>query len=45
MPLGVPAWSGAPIGHLNGQLTLPIGLPVEIDAGAGTIRLLEPAVL
>jgi muramoyltetrapeptide carboxypeptidase len=44
-PLGVPAWSGAPIGHLQGQLTLPVGLPVEVDAGAGTITLLEPAVV
>jgi muramoyltetrapeptide carboxypeptidase len=44
-PLGIPAWSGAPIGHLRGQLTLPIGLPVEIDAAAGTIQLLESAVL
>ena len=43
-PLGVPAWTGAAIGHIEGQFTMPIGLPVEIDAGRGTIRLLEPAV-
>jgi muramoyltetrapeptide carboxypeptidase len=42
--LGIPAWRGAPIGHVERQLTLPIGLPVEMDATAGTIRLLEPAV-
>jgi muramoyltetrapeptide carboxypeptidase len=42
--LGIPAWRGAPIGHVEGQLTVPIGLPVEIDAARGTIRLLEPAV-
>jgi muramoyltetrapeptide carboxypeptidase len=44
-PLGVPAWHGAMIGHIDQQWTLPIGLPAEIDAGAGTVRLLEPAVL
>ena len=42
--LGVPAWQGAPIGHVDSQLTLPIGVPVETDADRGTIRLLEPAV-
>jgi muramoyltetrapeptide carboxypeptidase len=44
-PLGVPAWHGAMIGHIDRQFTLPIGLEVEIDAERGTIRLLEPAVL
>jgi muramoyltetrapeptide carboxypeptidase len=43
-PLGVPAWQGAMIGHAQPQWTLPEGVPVEIDAAAGTIRLLEPAV-
>jgi muramoyltetrapeptide carboxypeptidase len=43
--LGIPAWRGAPIGHLERQLTVPIGLPVEMDASRGTIRLLEPAVI
>jgi len=42
--LGIPAWRGAPIGHVERQLTVPIGLPVEMDATRGTIRLLEPAV-
>lgn len=44
-PLGIPAWYGAMIGHIETILTLPIGLDVEIDANAGTIRMLEPAVL
>ena len=44
-PLGVPVWSGAMIGHIERQFTLPVGLEVEIDAAAGTIRMLEPAVL
>jgi len=44
-PLGIPAWSGAMIGHIEPILTLPIGLEVEIDARVGTIRMLEPAVI
>lgn len=43
--LGIPAWHNAVIGHQEEQWTLPCGLPVEIDAEAGTIQLLEPAVL
>jgi muramoyltetrapeptide carboxypeptidase len=43
-PLGVPAWQGAMIGHGQPQWTLPVGAEVEIDAVAGTMRLLEPAV-
>jgi muramoyltetrapeptide carboxypeptidase len=44
-PLGVPAFRGAMIGHVDRQFTVPVGLPAEIDADAGTIRLLEPAVI
>src|SRR4028119_75243 len=44
-PLGIPAWFGAAIGHIEPILTLPIGLEVEIDARTGTIRMLEPAVI
>ncbi len=43
-PLGVPAFRGSMIGHIDRQFTVPVGLPAEIDADAGTIRLLEPAV-
>jgi muramoyltetrapeptide carboxypeptidase len=43
-PLRVPAWQGAMIGHGQPQWTLPVGVEVEIDAGAGTMKLLEPAV-
>ncbi len=42
--LGVPAWYGAMIGHVDKQFTLPIGVEVEVDAERGTIRMLEPAV-
>src|SRR5690606_16738069 len=43
-PLGVPAWEGAQIGHIPRQFIVPIGVQAEVDASAGTIRLLEPAV-
>jgi muramoyltetrapeptide carboxypeptidase len=44
-PLNVPVYRGALIGHIRRKFTLPLGVPAEIDAGAGTIRLLEAAVL
>lgn len=43
-PLGVPAWDGAQIGHIPRQFIVPIGAEAEVDADAGTIRLLGPAV-
>ena len=33
------------IGHVDYKRTVPIGVRAEIDADAGTIELLEPAVL
>lgn len=44
-PLKVPVYSGASFGHIRRKFTLPVGLPVEMDAGAGTVRFLQPAVL
>lgn len=44
-PLGIPAFRGSMIGHIPEQFTLPIGGLAEVDADAGTIRLLEPAVV
>lgn len=43
-PLGIPAWHGAMVGHIPKQFTLPVGIPVEIDADRGAIRMLEPGV-
>jgi muramoyltetrapeptide carboxypeptidase len=43
-PLGIPAFTGADIGHIRNQLCLPSGAPVEIDGDARTLRLLEPIV-
>ncbi|MGI8611048.1 MAG: S66 peptidase family protein [Sphingomicrobium sp.] len=44
LPLGVPAYQGAMFGHVDDQFSLPVGARAEIDATAGTIRILEPAV-
>lgn len=43
-PLGIPAFQGAQFGHVANQISLPVGIRAEIDADAGTIRLLESAV-
>jgi muramoyltetrapeptide carboxypeptidase len=42
--LGVPAYHGAYFGHIADQFSIPVGCQAEIDADAGTIKLLEPAV-
>jgi muramoyltetrapeptide carboxypeptidase len=44
-PLGIPAWYGSMIGHIQNNFTVPLGVEVEIDAERGTILMLEPAVL
>ncbi len=41
--LGIPVYRGASFGHIKRKFTLPLGVPAEIDAGAGTVRLLESA--
>ena len=43
-PLGVPVAFGFPIGHIDEQWTLPIGVRARFDATAGTVEILEPAV-
>jgi muramoyltetrapeptide carboxypeptidase len=43
-PLGVPTYRGAMIGHVDKQFTVPEGIMAEMDADAGTFRLLESAV-
>jgi len=43
-PLGVPVAYGLPIGHIDDQWTMPLGVRARFDAGAGTVELLEPAV-
>jgi muramoyltetrapeptide carboxypeptidase len=42
--LNVPVFRGAQFGHVKLKYSFPIGLPVEMDADAGTLQLLQPAV-
>ncbi|WP_187775559.1 S66 peptidase family protein [Luteimonas suaedae] len=41
-PLNIPAYRGAMIGHIRQQFIVPVGGRVELDADAGSFRLLEP---
>lgn len=43
--LGIPAFSGSMIGHIDQQFTIPLGIDVEINADTGTIRMLETGVI
>jgi len=44
-PLGIPAWYGSMIGHIENKFTIPLGIKAEVDADNGRISLLEPAVI
>lgn len=44
-PLGVPVMSGLAFGHIQQQLTLPIGMPATIDTEAGTLTIDSAAVV
>jgi muramoyltetrapeptide carboxypeptidase len=41
--LQIPILGGLPIGHGDGQLTVPVGVPATLDVAAGTL-IVEPAV-
>jgi muramoyltetrapeptide carboxypeptidase len=43
-PLGIPVAYGFPVGHIDEQWTLPLGIQARLDADAGELELLEPAV-
>jgi muramoyltetrapeptide carboxypeptidase len=43
-PLGVPVLMGLPVGHIDDQWTLPLGVRARLDADAGTVELLDAAV-
>ena len=43
-PLGIPAAHGFPIGHIEDQWTLPLGVRARLDADAGTLTILDAAV-
>lgn len=42
--LGIPVAVGFPFGHIDDNWTLPLGVRARLDADAGTLALLEPAV-
>jgi muramoyltetrapeptide carboxypeptidase len=44
-PLKVPVAYGFPVGHIDEQWTLPVGVRARLDATAGEVDLLEPAVV
>lgn len=44
-PLGIPAFYGAMIGHIENKLTVPLGINATMDADKGTVQLNEPAVV
>lgn len=43
-PLKVPVAYGFPVGHIDEQWTLPLGVRARLDASRGELELLEPAV-
>lgn len=45
LPLGIPVACGFPVGHIDDQWTLPLGVRARLDADAGELELLEPAVM
>lgn len=42
--LGVPVVAGFPFGHVASTWTLPLGVRARLDADAGSLALLEPAM-
>jgi muramoyltetrapeptide carboxypeptidase len=44
-PLGKPCFVGVSTGHISNNLTLPVGVNVELDATKGVLRAVEPAVV
>lgn len=44
-PLGIPAYSGAMIGHISDQFLIPVGVRVRMDASLGKIEYLEKSLI
>jgi len=44
-PLGIPAFYGAMIGHIENKLTVPLGIDATMDADKGLISLQESSVI
>jgi len=43
--LGIPVYWGLACGHVKNQTTLPYGVEAEIDADAGTLKIVDAAVV
>jgi muramoyltetrapeptide carboxypeptidase len=43
-PLSIPVAYGFPVGHIESQWTLPLGVRARLDADRGEVELLDPAV-
>ncbi|WP_296698320.1 LD-carboxypeptidase [Algoriphagus sp.] len=41
LPLNIPAYTGAMIGHISKQFIVPVGATVKMDADAGTFTMIE----
>lgn len=44
-PTGIPAFTGAMVGHIQNMITLPVGIRAEMNAEDGSILLKEPATI
>lgn len=44
LPLNIPIAHGFPIGHIDDQWTLPLGIRARLDASRGQVDILEAAV-
>jgi muramoyltetrapeptide carboxypeptidase len=44
-PLGIPAFSGAMIGHISDQFLMPVGVRARMNASTGVIEYLEKSLL
>jgi muramoyltetrapeptide carboxypeptidase len=42
--LNIPILAGFEVGHETVNMTMPVGLPVELDTDAGTLTFIKPAV-
>ena len=45
LELGIPAITHLMFGHIDDFTTVPLGCQAELDVEAGTLTLLEPAVI
>lgn len=44
-PLGIPTIRGLPVGHGKDVVTFPLGVRARLDADAGRLEILEPALV